>query len=94
MPILKREEDIFPEDLLANDALLSNPDFKWWSIYTLSRREKDLMRKTGLNEGGLITAQSYRNGIDLPMVGCELLSFLCSTIMFLCLAMKMPGIRP
>jgi transcription antitermination factor NusG len=45
MPILKREDDIFPSILLADDAILTDTDRKWWCIYTISRREKDLMRK-------------------------------------------------
>ena len=45
MPILKKEPDIYPVDLLDSEELLSNPNRKWWCIYTLVRREKDLMRK-------------------------------------------------
>jgi len=45
MPILKKESDIYPADLLGNDGLLLDLDRKWWCIYTLVRREKDLMRK-------------------------------------------------
>ena len=45
MPILKRERDIFPENLLDNDELLSDESLSWWCIYTMSRREKDLMRR-------------------------------------------------
>ena len=45
MPILKQENDIYPDNLLQNEELLGNPDLKWWSLYTVSRREKDLMRK-------------------------------------------------
>jgi transcription antitermination factor NusG len=45
MPILGKENDIFPSDLLVNDAHLASEDRQWWCIYTLSRREKDLMRK-------------------------------------------------
>jgi transcription antitermination factor NusG len=45
MPILGKESDIFPSDLLVNDAHLASEDRQWWCIYTLSRREKDLMRK-------------------------------------------------
>ena len=45
MPILKKEPDIYPVDLLESEELLSNPNRKWWCIYTLVRREKDLMRK-------------------------------------------------
>lgn len=46
MPILKQESDIWPANLLAADSLwLSREDLSWWCIYTLSRREKVLMRK-------------------------------------------------
>lgn len=45
MPILKRENDIFPEDLLSNPALLNDSERHWMCVYTMSRREKDLMRK-------------------------------------------------
>lgn len=43
MPILGHQNDMFPEDLLwANDSVEGN---RWWALYTLSRREKDLMRR-------------------------------------------------
>ena len=45
MPILGKEDDIYPSNLLEDDAVLIDDDQKWWCIYTLSRREKDLMRK-------------------------------------------------
>lgn len=45
MPILKKEPDIYPVDLLENQQLLSDPNRQWWCIYTHVRREKDLMRK-------------------------------------------------
>ena len=45
MPILKRENDIYPPDLLDNQDLLAEEDRRWMCIYTMSRREKDLMRK-------------------------------------------------
>jgi transcription antitermination factor NusG len=45
MPILGKEDDIFPSNLLEGEAILTDTDRKWWCIYTLSRREKDLMRK-------------------------------------------------
>lgn len=44
MPILKREIDIFPSDLLERDYTTPS-DLLWWSLYTLSRREKELMRR-------------------------------------------------
>lgn len=45
MPILKKEPDVYPEDLLASESLLEDDQRSWWCVYTLSRREKDLMRK-------------------------------------------------
>ena len=45
MPILKKEDDRFPVDLFENETLLTDESKSWWCIYTLSRREKDLMRK-------------------------------------------------
>lgn len=45
MPILEREDDIFPHDLLENPQLLEDPDRHWFCLYTMSRREKDLLRK-------------------------------------------------
>lgn len=41
MPILKREIDLFPEDLLESEFARENP---WWAMYTLARQEKKLMR--------------------------------------------------
>jgi transcription antitermination factor NusG len=45
MPILGREDDIYPSDLLDDDSVLTDTQRQWWCIYTMSRREKDLMRK-------------------------------------------------
>ncbi|MFN9364733.1 MAG: antitermination protein NusG, partial [Planctomycetota bacterium] len=45
MPILKKETDIFPANLLEDAGLLGDQTRKWWSLYTLSRHEKELMRK-------------------------------------------------
>jgi transcription antitermination factor NusG len=45
MPILKQEDDLFPADLFDNKSLLEDTSKSWWCIYTMSRREKDLMRK-------------------------------------------------
>jgi transcriptional antiterminator RfaH len=42
MPILPREDDMFPETLLEAEP---TPEQKWWALYTLARREKDLMRR-------------------------------------------------
>lgn len=46
MPLLAKEIDLFPENLLE----LARPDreivdAKWWALYTRSRHEKQLMRK-------------------------------------------------
>ena len=50
MPILARESDIFPEQLLEPAEGLSAEGGlaeagPWWALYTLPRREKDLMRR-------------------------------------------------
>lgn len=45
MPILEREHDIHPPDLLDRAAAGDDSDEKWWALYTLSRREKQLMRR-------------------------------------------------
>lgn len=48
MPILPREPDIFPEDLLESVQAAEKP---WWVIYTLARREKVFFRR--LREMGI-----------------------------------------
>jgi len=42
MPILRREQDLFPEDLLSSDLATQSP---WWAMYTLAKHEKKLMRQ-------------------------------------------------
>jgi transcription antitermination factor NusG len=50
MPILARELDMFPEDLLERPSLGREPNSRWWAMYTKSRHEKELMRRLrGLN---------------------------------------------
>lgn len=44
MPILAKEPDLYPDHLLDQLSVESNPGH-WHVMYTLSRREKDLMRK-------------------------------------------------
>ena len=44
MPILNEEPDLFPENLLSDAAEFRDED-QWYAIYTLSRREKELMRR-------------------------------------------------
>lgn len=41
MPILGKETDLYPDDLLDSEQALAQP---WWALYTLSRQEKKLMR--------------------------------------------------
>ena len=49
MPILKQENDTYPVDLLEREEILGDSSLSWWCIYTLSRREKEFMRRlTGL----------------------------------------------
>jgi len=60
MPILPREPDIYPANLLTDQhGLVSD---KWWALYTLSRREKELMRRLRAAEiahfGPLVKQQS------------------------------------
>lgn len=45
MPILPREPDLFPEDLL-DSVRPFHPEApaRWWGLYTLSKKEKALMR--------------------------------------------------
>jgi transcription antitermination factor NusG len=45
MPILKKEDDLFPENLFEDEVLLGDESKCWWCIYTMSRREKELMRR-------------------------------------------------
>jgi transcription antitermination factor NusG len=45
MPILAREPDSFPEDLLEEASLGQASDRSWWALHTLPRREKELMRR-------------------------------------------------
>lgn len=44
MPILAKEDDIYPEDLLEGQTAL-DPEGSWSAVYTLSRREKEFMRQ-------------------------------------------------
>ena len=45
MPILSKEIDLYPENLLEEAFEPQASDACWWAIYTMSRREKDLMRR-------------------------------------------------
>jgi transcriptional antiterminator RfaH len=59
MPILPREPDIFPENLLDSPENPSDGDApaaaaagRWWALYTMARREKVLMRRLRAMEIG------------------------------------------
>jgi transcriptional antiterminator RfaH len=43
MPILPPEPDILPDGLLDDEP--AGGDTAWWAMYTLARREKELMRR-------------------------------------------------
>jgi len=45
MPILRSQPDIYPEGLFEGDGTEDDHDGRWWALYTMSRREKDLMRR-------------------------------------------------
>lgn len=44
MPILAREPDLYPADLFS-DKIVTPQDESWFAMYTMARREKELMRK-------------------------------------------------
>ncbi len=52
MPILPPEPDIFPENLLEVDSMSVVPPGGWWALYTMARREKELMRRLRTMEIG------------------------------------------
>lgn len=45
MPILAKEQDLYPADLLDRYVAGDLADHQWWVLYTRSRREKELMRR-------------------------------------------------
>jgi transcription antitermination factor NusG len=45
MPILSQETELYPSDLFTREKLGLETDLSWWAVYTLSRREKQLMRQ-------------------------------------------------
>lgn len=44
MPILDREIDVYPDDLLSRHDLGADSEARWWTVYTRSRQEKQLLR--------------------------------------------------
>ena len=67
MPILKQENDIHPADLLDAPHDLAEREQAgacWWCVYTVSRREKDLMRKLASKDiafYGPVVSKRYRS---------------------------------
>ena len=45
MPILGREVDLYPEELLDIPELGRETDRRWWAVHTRPRQEKSLARK-------------------------------------------------
>jgi len=45
MPILAKEQDVHPQDLLDRYLAGDLEGNRWWVLYTRSRREKELMRR-------------------------------------------------
>ncbi len=52
MPILPSEPDIYPRELLEQPAAGDLELAPWWAMYTLARREKELMRRLRTMEIG------------------------------------------
>src|SRR5262245_33544231 len=45
MPLLPRQPNLFPPDLFNPEYLAQHVGREWWVLYTLARREKELMRR-------------------------------------------------
>lgn len=45
MPILSRDIDLYPDDLLQRESLGNEPGLGWWALYSIPRHEKELMRR-------------------------------------------------
>jgi len=61
MPILPREPDIFPDDLLESEV---SAESSWWLLYTKSRQEKRIMRLLRVAQVGFyspLIPQRYRS---------------------------------
>lgn len=52
MPILPSEPDIFPAALLDVPPEPASGDRVWWAMYTMARREKELMRRLRAHQIG------------------------------------------
>ncbi len=61
MPILQRETDLFPQDLLDSEKAMTTP---WWAMYTMARQEKKLMRNLqdlGISFYAPVIARRFRS---------------------------------
>lgn len=45
MPILRKEPEIYPKELLSDPSIYDELSRNWWCLYTRSRREKELCRR-------------------------------------------------
>ena len=64
MPLLEKETDLYPEDLFDLSFQTDVCDSHWWGLYTLSRREKQLMRRLlalGVPFFGPVIERRYRS---------------------------------
>ena len=64
MPILPREPDLFPAELFDRLEGADAPAGQWWAMYTLARREKELMRRLralGIAHYGPLVAKRTRS---------------------------------
>ena len=64
MPILSQEPDVYPDTLLTDEPIVCPSDSRWWAIYTLARREKDLMRRLrqmSIPHYGALVKRRYRS---------------------------------
>jgi transcription antitermination factor NusG len=64
MPVLAREPDLFPADLLDRPDLGEDEQFSWWAMYCRSQREKQLMRRLqslGVAHYGPLVAKRSRS---------------------------------
>lgn len=60
MPLLSKEPDLYPLELLS----APHNDGQWWAMYTLARREKELMRRLLVKQIAFyapVFEQSYRS---------------------------------
>ena len=65
MPILAAEPDLHPNDLFDRPELGCEENLRWWALYCLARREKQLMRRLRALEVAFyapVIAKRWRSG--------------------------------